>query len=333
MLTGDHKATAHAIAHAVGLKHDEVISGDELEAMNDAEFEDAVKVANVFCRVLPQQKLRIVEVLQKIGYSVAVTGDGINDAPALKRANIGIAMGEKGTDVAKEAASLVLLDDNFATMVGAIKNGRKIYDNIQNAFKYLVAFHIPIFLSALIVPILRFPLLLVPVDIVVLELVLHPVVSIVFERQRADPEIMSRRPRTTKTPFLGKAQFARLAGIGFLIFLLSAGLYAWAISNGMEEAAARGLGLSMMILGQLAIIPTELSSRGTRLSEITTNKYTVAMISLVIVAYVVTMYTPFLAFALQIYPISSAGWILVIVLSLLILATAELSKRKIKSST
>ncbi|MDG6907758.1 MAG: cation-transporting P-type ATPase [Nitrososphaerota archaeon] len=333
MLTGDHKATAHAIAHAVGLEHDKVISGDELEAMSDAELEDAVKNANVFCRVLPQQKLRIVEVLQRIGYSVAVTGDGINDAPALKRANIGIAMGEKGTDVAKEAASLVLLDDNFATMVGAIKNGRKIYDNIQNAFKYLVAFHIPIFLSALIVPILRFPLLLVPVDIVVLELVLHPVVSIVFERQRADPEIMSRSPRTTKTPFLGKAQFARLAGIGFLIFLLSAGLYAWAISNGMEEAAARGLGLSMMILGQLAIIPTELSSRGTRLSEITTNKYTVAMISLVIVAYVVTMYTPFLAFALQIYPISSAGWILVIVLSLLILATAELSKRKIKSST
>ncbi|MCL4517705.1 MAG: cation-transporting P-type ATPase [Thaumarchaeota archaeon] len=329
MLTGDHKATAHAVAHRVGLEHDDVFSGADLEAMNDKEFEDAIRKVNVFCRVLPEQKLRIVEVLQKIGYSVAVTGDGINDAPALKRADIGIAMGERGTDVAKEAASLVLLDDNFATMVTAIKNGRKIYDNIQNAFKYLVAFHVPIFLSALIIPILRLPLLLVPVDIVILELILHPVVSIVFERQRADTGIMRRRPRPTKAPFLNRIQFVRLAGIGLAIFLLSAGIYVWALSVGMDEGRARGLGLSMMIIGQLVIIPTESSSRKTKLSDIRENKYLGGMIALVIVAYVVTMYTPFLSFVLQISSISLFDWVLVLALSGLIFVIAELTKRKI----
>lgn len=331
MLTGDHKATAHAVAHRVGLEHDAVYSGDELQAMNDNEFEEAIKKGNVFCRVLPEQKLKIVEVLQKIGYSVAVTGDGINDAPALKRADIGIAMGEKGTDVAKEAASLVLLDDNFATMVGAIKNGRKIYDNIQNAFKYLVAFHVPIFLSALIIPILRLPLLLVPVDIIVLELVLHPVVSIVFERQKADAGIMKRKPRPTKAPFLNRIQFARLAGIGLAIFLLSAGIYAWAMSVGMGEHEARGLGLTMMILGQLVVIPTEVSSRGTKLSDIRSNKYLVGMIALVIAAYVLTMYIPFLALALQISSITLLEWVLVIALSFVIFLVAEITKRKIST--
>ncbi|MDG6997378.1 MAG: cation-transporting P-type ATPase, partial [Nitrososphaerota archaeon] len=327
MLTGDHKATAHAVAHMVGLAHDEVISGDELETMSDTEFKDRIRNVNVFCRVLPQQKLRIVEVLQSMGYSVAVTGDGINDAPALKRADIGIAMGEKGTDVAKEAASLVLLDDNFATMVRAIKNGRKIYDNIQNAFKYLVAFHIPIFLSALLIPILRLPLLLVPVDIVVLELVLHPVVSIVFETQKAAPEIMRRKPRSTTAPFLSRMQFARLAGIGLVIFLIAAVLYVWALSTGMEEGRARGLGLSMMIVGQLVIIPTELSSQRTRFSEIMSNKYLLGMIALIMFAYILTMYTPFLAPALQISSITLVEWLVVFVLSLMIFLLAELTKR------
>ena len=326
MLTGDHKATAHAIAHKAGLEHDVVVSGDEIESMPQREFENVIRVANVFCRVLPQQKLRIVETLQEIGYSVAVTGDGINDAPALKRADIGIAMGRRGTDVAKEASSLVLLDDDFTTIVGAIRNGRKIYSNIQNAFKYLVAFHIPIFLSALIIPILRLPLLLVPVDIVILELVLHPVVSIVFERQQADPGIMSERPRMKASPLLTRTQFARLGGIGFLIFFSSAVLYSWGLFSGLEEASARGLGLSVMIFGQLAIIQSELTARRSRLSDVGENKFLIGMLALVVAAFVLVMYVPSLAVAVQIAPISFVGWGVVVVLACGIFLVAELTK-------
>ncbi|HZW58530.1 MAG TPA: cation-transporting P-type ATPase [Nitrososphaerales archaeon] len=326
MLTGDHKTTAHAIAHAAGLEHNIVISGDEIDAMDESRFGEALRECNVFCRVLPEQKLRIVETLQKTGNSVAVTGDGINDSPALKRADIGIAMGLRGTDVAKEASSLVLLDDNFNTIVKAVRNGRKIYDNIQSAFRYLVAFHLPIFLSALIIPILGLPLLLVPVDIVVLELVLHPVVSIVFERQKAEPGIMKRKPRTKTDKILDGRQFARLAAIGFLIFILSTLLYFWGVSRGLDERSARGLGLTMMIMGQLAIIPTELTPQRINFSQVIQNRYFVTMLIVVVVGFVSAMYVSALASAVQISPISAIDWVIVLSLSIFVFGVATLTK-------
>jgi Ca2+-transporting ATPase len=278
--------------------------------------------------VLPEQKLKIVEGLQKLGHRVAVTGDGINDAPALKKADIGIAMGKGGTEVAKEAAGLVLLDDDFSTIVRAIRNGRKIYDNIQKAFSYLVAFHLPIFLSALIIPIMGLPLLLVPVAIVLLELVLHPVVSIVFEVQPAEPEVMKRAPRSGEAPILERRQLGRLLTIGVAIFLLSAASYVLAYSSGYGEPRARSLGLSVMLVGQLILIPSELSSGRVKPLELFRNRYFDAMAALVLVLYLIAMYSPLLEQALQIGALALTDWMIVALGAVATLVVAELTKTR-----
>lgn len=328
MLTGDHRSTADAIAHEAGLKHDRVIEGSELQGMNDDNFLETIKENNIFCRVLPEQKLRIVQGLQSLGYSVAVTGDGINDAPALKKADIGIAMGEKGTEVAKEAASMVLLDDNFKTIVSSIRNGRKIYDNVQSAFKYVVAFHVPIFFAALIVPLLKLPLLLVPIDIVLLELVLHPVVSVVFQAQPAEANIMRRGPRDTSAPIVNSRQLFRLVGIGALIFAFSLAAYLWGYANGQTENSARGLALATMIVGQTAIVPVELGGKGLQPSEPREkNKYVMPVILLVLSLLVVILYVPFLADAVNVGSIGLLDWGMVMLFGLATFMFARFTSR------
>ena len=182
MITGDYPVTAKNIAFEIGLKnHDKCITGQELQAMSDDELCERIREINIFARVVPEQKLKIVGALKKNKEIVAMTGDGVNDAPALKAANIGIAMGEKGTDVAREASSLVLMDDNFSSIVGGIRMGRRIFDNLQKAFGYTFAIHVPIAGLSLI-PVLfgNLPLILCPVHIVFLELIIDPACSIIF---------------------------------------------------------------------------------------------------------------------------------------------------------
>ena len=232
MITGDNGITAKGIASQINLSHnDNVITGIELENMSDEELKEKVKTTNIFARVYPNHKMRIVKALQTNNEVVAMTGDGINDAPALKKAEIGIAMGKRGTNVAKEAADMILMDDNFNTIVDAIKNGRTIYNNIRKAIAYIIVIHIPIAFSSLFVPIFNLPLLLLPIHVVLLELVIDPTSSILFQRLKPDEDIMSKKPRTIDEPIITKRVFLRSILQGLIIFIGVFATYLYMISN------------------------------------------------------------------------------------------------------
>jgi Ca2+-transporting ATPase len=200
MITGDYPATAQAIARTAGIGGDDVITGNELGAMSDEALAGAVKTATVFARIMPEQKLRIVKALQKDKAIVAMTGDGVNDAPSLKAADIGVAMGGRGTDVAREAASIVLLDDDFGSIVTTVRLGRRIYDNLRKAMSFILAVHVPIAGLALIPLALGMPLLFGPVHIAFLEMVIDPVCSLVFEAEGEEKGVMARPPRPLSEP-------------------------------------------------------------------------------------------------------------------------------------
>jgi Ca2+-transporting ATPase len=261
MITGDYPVTAKHIALEIGLEHPEsCITGQELQAMTEDELCKKIQDVNVFARVVPEQKLKIVNALKKNKEIVAMTGDGVNDAPALKSANIGIAMGKKGTDVAREASSLVLMDDNFLSIVGAIKMGRRIFDNLQKAFGYTFAIHVPIAGLSLI-PILlgNFPIILWPVHIVFLELIIDPACSIIFEAEKEEKNVMSRRPKGINEPFFGikKILFSCLQGLGILIITLA--VYLLALNHGYEAKEVRAMAFITLIVSNIAVILTNRS--------------------------------------------------------------------------
>ena len=261
MITGDYQVTAKHIAEEIGLENpDMCITGEELQAMTDDELCKKIKEINVFARVIPEQKLKIVNALKKNKEIVAMTGDGVNDAPALKSANIGIAMGEKGTDVAREASSLVIMDDNFSSIVGAIKMGRRIFDNLQKAFGYTFAIHVPIAGLSLI-PILmgNFPLILWPVHIVFLELIIDPACSIIFEAEKEEKNSMNRPPRKIDEPFFGrkKIMFSCFQGVGILIITLT--IYFVGLHLGYKANEVRAMTFITLIVSNIAIILTNRS--------------------------------------------------------------------------
>lgn len=255
MITGDYPETARSIARQAGLaRPDSVITGPELERMSDAELAQRIRDTQVFARVVPEQKLRIVVALKANAEVVAMTGDGVNDAPALRAAHIGIAMGGRGTDVAREAASLVLLDDDFSSIVTAVKLGRRIYDNIRKAIVFTLAVHVPIAglsIAPIILP--AWPLLLLPVHIAFLELIIDPSCSLIFEAEEAEADIMRRRPRgVAERLFTGRTVGpAVLQGITVLAVCL--GIVFLALP-GHGSDAARALSFAALVVSFLAII-------------------------------------------------------------------------------
>lgn len=256
MITGDYPVTALSIAKEIGLKNPELcIAGNELLEMSEAELSKKIKDVNVFARVIPEQKLKIVNALKKNKEIVAMTGDGVNDAPALKTAHIGIAMGAKGTDVAREASSLVLMDDNFASIVGAVKMGRRIFDNLQKAFGYIFAIHVPIAgLSLIPVFFADMPLILWPVHIVFLELIIDPACSIIFEAEKEEENVMSRPPKKINEPFFGakKIVLSCMQGLGILIICIL--IYFIGQKMGYTEKAVRTLTFVTLIVSNIAVI-------------------------------------------------------------------------------
>jgi Ca2+-transporting ATPase len=256
MITGDYPVTAMNIAREIGLKNYQVaISGAELQAMTEEELAERIREVNIFARVVPEQKLKIVNALKRNNEIVAMTGDGVNDAPALKAANIGIAMGEKGTDVAREASSLVLMDDNFASIVGAVKMGRRIFDNLQKALGYIFAIHVPIAgLSLIPVFFSNLPLILWPVHIVFLELIIDPACSIIFEAEKEEKNVMSRPPKDIREPFFGakKIWLSCSQGIGILVIVFA--VYLIGLKINYSEKEIRALAFTTLIAANIAII-------------------------------------------------------------------------------
>jgi len=253
LVTGDHPVTARAIAESAGIVsgREPIVTGDELAALSPPDFARRVAESPILARILPEQKYAIVDTLRANGEVVAMAGDGINDAPALRRASIGISMGARATEVARAAADLVLLDDNFGSIVETIREGRRIYDNLEKAFRYLLAFHVPIVVLAVVVPLLGFPLLLLPVHLVWLELVVHPVSALLFEGEPADPDVMSRPPRPAGASLLGKRTAGSSIATGAALAAAVLAIYAAALPGGAD--AARGFALAALLPGTLLI--------------------------------------------------------------------------------
>ena len=255
MITGDNGITAKSIAGKIGIPHsDEVITGKELDAMSDEELKEKIKTVNIFARVIPKHKMRIVRAFKDIGEIVAMTGDGVNDAPALKYADIGIAMGKRGTGVAREAADMILLDDNFTTIVETVKDGRRIYDNIKKAVCYVFVIHIPIALIALMTPIIHLPLLLLPIHVVLLELIIDPTCSIIFERQPAEDDIMDRPPRPSQESLVNITMMVKALLQGLTIFAAALGSYSWLYENGAPVELARTFAMVVLVFSNLFLV-------------------------------------------------------------------------------
>jgi P-type Ca2+ transporter type 2C len=254
MITGDHAGTAQAIARELGLPVTEVLSGGELDTLSDEALRAKLHDVQVFARIVPQQKLRLVEAFKSNGEIVAMTGDGVNDAPALKSAHIGVAMGRRGTDVAREAAGLVLLNDDFASLVAAIRLGRRIYDNLRKAMSYALAVHIPIVGIALLPVLLGEPLLLMPAHIMFLQMIIDPACSIFFEAEPEDKNIMQRPPRQSNEPLFGGKLLASSLLQGLIALIVAASIYAWAMSNGLEDNTVRALVFTVMVAGNIVLV-------------------------------------------------------------------------------
>lgn len=233
MITGDHASTAQAIATQLGIcaVSDPVVSGAELTRMSDDELEARVKKIKVYARVSPEQKTRIVEALQSHGEYVAMTGDGVNDAPSLRRANIGIAMGKKGTDVAREAADAILLDDNFATIVYAVSAGRRIYDNIRKFIKYTLTSNTGEIWTLFLAPLMGYPIPLLPIHILWINLLTDGLPGLALSFEKAEPNIMDRPPRQPGESIFANGMWQHILGIGLLIGFLSIGVQIWSIEN------------------------------------------------------------------------------------------------------
>lgn len=260
MMTGDHPVTAQAIAREIGLSgRADVLTGAEIAQLDDASLTQRLRQVDICARLRPEQKLRLVGLLQQSGEVVAMTGDGVNDAPALKAADVGVAMGERGTDVAREAAALVLLDDSFASIVRAIRQGRRIYDNVGKATAFVFAVHVPIIVLALVPALLHWPVMIAPVHIVLLELLIDPASSMVFEAEPGSPDLMRRPPRPrTHTPFApGRLVYAILQGAG-LAALLTAGC-AMLLTHGGDAEQARTAGFTGLLVGLFLLTLAESS--------------------------------------------------------------------------
>jgi Ca2+-transporting ATPase len=253
MLTGDHAGTACAIGREAGLAHaDTVLPGDVLS--DDATALKALATTNVFARVRPQHKLRLVELLQRKGEVVAMTGDGVNDAPALAAAHVGVAMGGRGTDVAREASAIVLVDDNFTTLVHAVAEGRRIYDNMRRAVRYILAVHVPITCLAMFPVLLGVPPVLAPIHIVLLQLIIDPVCSIVFESDAAGPDIMRRPPRPPSQRLVSVRRLIITLLQGLAMFLPVAAVDYAARRVGWPLTEVRALDFTALVAGNLALI-------------------------------------------------------------------------------
>ncbi len=328
MITGDYPTTARAIAAKAGLDCERVLTGADLATMRPVELSAMISTVNVFARVTPQQKLAIVEALKANGEVVAMTGDGVNDAPALKAAHIGIAMGKRGTDVAREAASLVLLEDDFSSIVSAIRLGRRIFANLRQALIYTLAVHVPVIGLSILPLLFGMPLILAPIHIAFLELVIDPACSIVFEAENGSKNLMKQPPRSKNEPLVSRRHILMSMVQGLLITVVVSACYWWLLLDGNAVEISRALTFVILVTANTALVLASrsphygLNAMFSGLSGVGISVLAATMLGLILITGI-----PGLAKAFTFQTPSLYQWLAACIIGLTMLALFESIKR------
>ncbi|MDQ0756576.1 cation-translocating P-type ATPase [Arthrobacter sp. B3I4] len=330
MITGDYPGTALAIAREIGVEHGSgVITGPELADMGDDELARRIRTVSVFARMVPEQKLRLIRALKVNGEIVGMTGDGVNDAPALRAADIGIAMGARGTDVARESADLVLTDDDFTSIAGGIRQGRGIFDNLRKALAYTIAVHVPIVgMSLLPVFVGGWPLVLLPLQIAFLELIIDPACSVVFEAEEIDPRIMDQPPRRSGQGLFSRRVLTIAVLQGLSVLAAIVGVYLWSLGAARPDDVTRSLSFATLVVGNLSLILVNRSWRlpvwrTFRERRNRTLKWVVGGAALLLVAL---LNIPGLRSAFNLGPLAPGDWALAVVVGVVGVAWFEIYK-------
>ena len=314
MITGDHALTAQTIASQVGLNaNTRLLTGSELDALSDTDLQEAVNQVAVYARTTPEQKLRIVQALQQQGEVVAVTGDGINDAPALTAADIGIAMGETGSEVAREAADIVLADDNFATIVYAVKEGRLLFANLQKAIRYYLACKVALISATLLPVLLSVPVPFSPVQIILMELFMDLAASVTFVTEQAESDLMQRPPRRADAPFMNERMVTSIftSAIGLFAAVSVTYLVTWYGGAGLVKAQT--VAFMTWLFGHVLLAVNLRSERESVFKlGLFSNRFILIWTAAIVAFVLFIMLIPGVRVALKIIPLSSKDWVLII---------------------
>jgi Ca2+-transporting ATPase len=329
MITGDYSATAQAIARQIHLEAaDKYLTGEDILNSSEAELQDKVKAVNIFARMFPEAKLKVIEALKSNGEVVAMTGDGVNDAPALKAAQIGIAMGQKGSEVARCAAALIITNDDLFNMTEAVALGRKIYDNLHKAIEYIVSIHVPIILivTAPLILMWKYTNIFTPVHVIFLEIIMGPTCSIIYENEQMEPGTMSKKPRKMRSVFLSFGQLTRsiIQGLIIAACCLSIGYY---FMSRTDEMMVRTVIFITLLFSNIFLTLTNRSFYYSILTTIRYKNYLVpVIIGVTLLLIVSSLYIRLVADLFKLHPLSMSNLLLCIVCAFISTVWIEIYK-------